>query len=177
MSKATPLLDAIKSQHQWLTELFTLAQEALIEKQCKLAFDIFATFSKVQQTHLSFENNHLLPKLALVEDCKWPHTLYLHEHNKIEQLLAKALANIKLGYHLNGSEYRRWLIATLDDQKTLKGVLEHHEAREEQGMLQELELNLDVTQIEGLCQTLLTKTENEIKKEDAQYNEWLNKMP
>lgn len=39
-----------------------------------------------------------------------------------------------------GQARRRWIIQLLDDDRTLKNVLEHHEEREEKGMLPELGL-------------------------------------
>lgn len=39
-----------------------------------------------------------------------------------------------------GQARRRWIIQLLDDERTLKNVLEHHEEREEKGMLPELGL-------------------------------------
>lgn len=39
-----------------------------------------------------------------------------------------------------GQARRRWIIQLLGDERTLKNVLEHHEEREEKGMLPELGL-------------------------------------
>ncbi len=177
---ARSLLNAIDQQHLFLNETFLLHQEALILCRPELSLSIFKEYMAFQISHLTFENDFLLPELSKIKDARWPHTLYKHEHNKVEQMLSKNLKNITEGCRYlehegasSTSTYRRWLIELLEKQKSLKNVLEHHEAREEQGMLMELDNNLAPEAIHELCNELDQQSKSVIESIDTLRPQWL----
>lgn len=105
-----------------------------------LACEWFDLFKAVLMGHIQQENEALLPRFeALGLKGQWPLLVYQKEHEKIAQLLDKTsamLTRLPAGPHAEG---RRNILAVLEYQRTLKNVIEHHEEREEKGMLPELD--------------------------------------
>lgn len=129
----------IQEDHSFMEETFALHQEALLEKNLPLAQQLLNLFEQQIRHHILFENNHLLP---LHNDCvsapRWGSHVYEAEHKKIISLLqgiGQQLQNL-----INTGCTRRDIIELLDQEKTLKGVIEHHEEREESSLLPELEI-------------------------------------
>jgi hypothetical protein len=88
--------------------------------------------------HMQFEEQHLFPAYAeLPEQGRWAASLYVQEHRKIQKLLEACSTGLEWlrEQRLDASQMRRNVIALIDREKTLKGLLEHHEAREEESML------------------------------------------
>ncbi|GAA3911964.1 hemerythrin domain-containing protein [Litoribacillus peritrichatus] len=176
------LFEAIDTQHQYLGDAFLLHQEALLVQKPQLALTIFNAYQQYQVAHLTFENEHLLPELEKIEDIRWPHTLYEHEHNKVEKMLAKSASELEEGALIikegapSNTAYRRWVIELLDRQKQLKNVLEHHEQREEQGMLNELDNALSQETLSHLCEQLTAQTRSAREAIEALKPEWLKAL-
>ena len=180
MLKSNPIYQAIDKQHQQLGELFVMHQEALLIQDIELALEIFYSYKALQVAHLTFENEHLLPELAKLNDTRWPHSLYLHEHNKVRDLLDKNELNLNQTQTLlessSNKEYRRWLIELFEQQKSLKNVLEHHEQREEQGMLCELFEQLDKDHVAQLASNLDAFTQPELEIVYSKSKDWIAKL-
>ncbi|MFC3149658.1 hypothetical protein ACFOEK_01305 [Litoribrevibacter euphylliae] len=180
MLKTNPIFQAIDKQHQQLGELFLMHQEALLIQEIELAMEVFYSYKALQIAHLTFENEHLLPELAKLKDTRWPHTLYLHEHNKVRDLLNKNDLNLNRSQEIlntgSAQQYRRWLIELFEQQKSLKNVLEHHEQREEQGMLLELFNQLDSDHVTRLANELEAFTQPELEIVYSKSKDWINQL-
>ena len=154
-----PLLNVLDHYHQRLENLFLCQQEALVEQRFELASQILTHYQALLSAHIQLENSLLLPLHEKVEKPRWASSLYQREHEKILTLLARAIEKLNAAQSEEGRSLRRLVIELLDYQRTLKGVLEHHEQREEQGLVPELSATLDLseevrlaTQLEALWQ-------------------------
>ncbi len=138
----TQFTDVITRCHEELDELFLLQQEALVQAKLEAALTLLGCFGELHQFHMDFENERLIPALTKLGDPgQWPASLYSSEHDKVQELLQKAERRL-LSLHearLSSRETRRGVIVLMDEQKTLKGVCEHHQEREQVGLLPELD--------------------------------------
>jgi len=142
MTATTSLKDVITLCHQELGQLFFAHQEAVLVGDLPRAIETLQQFTKVHDLHKSFEDKYLLPRLAELDDPgDWPASLYNHEHNKIGDLLTRLEEHLtKLSrQELAGTELHAELIDLLDREKSFKGLCEHHQEREEKGMLPALD--------------------------------------
>ena len=140
------LVKLIQQQHLELRELFMRHQEALLQLDFDEALRWLTHFSDCQRSHIQLEERYLFPLFDKIErQSQWDVSLYEKEHSKIEKFLQDSLADVNWlsEQTLSDSDLRRNIIALLDKQKTLKGLNEHHEDREETAMLKELEEQLD----------------------------------
>lgn len=133
----TSLTNTVCSFHARLNDLFEWQQEAIVEKKFDLACQLFELYYQLMDDHVHLENTLLLPAHASLNSTRWPSTLYRHEHDKILTLLDRAMQQLR-NIQQTSQAPRRMVITLLDYQRTLKNVLEHHEQREEQGILSEL---------------------------------------
>lgn len=137
--------------HCQLDELIICHQECLLEQNLTLAQETFKYFDQAMRLHIQFENEVLLPNWQLIsepssgakgaaEKPKWPFIIYQKEHDKLLAMLAKADAFLSICCqpYESRQQYRRHILNSLEYLKTLKNVAEHHEQREEQGLLPEL---------------------------------------
>lgn len=141
------LVEIIKKQHLDIRELFARHQEALLEGQLYDASIWLEQFYVCQKAHMQIEENYLFPEFAKIErKSKWDCSLYEKEHDKINKLYDNIVSDLNWlsEQGLNESQKRRNIIALLDKEKTLKGLNEHHEDREEEAMLKELDAYMDV---------------------------------
>ena len=83
--------------------------------------------------------------------------MYEKEHEKIETVFENISNDLQWlsEQQLNDSQLRRNIIALLDMEKTFKGLTGHHEEREEDALLKELDEQLD--------QALINKLGSDIK--------------
>ena len=98
------------------------------------------------QVHARMEERYLFPEFVKIErKSRWDVSLYEKEHEKIESLFENISNDLQWlsEQQLNESQLRRNIIALLDMEKTFKGLTEHHEEREENGMLKDLDEQLD----------------------------------
>jgi hypothetical protein len=147
MSKNANLNDVIAQCHQGLDEFFLLHQEAVLIGKFDDAIQLLNCFKELHHIHMTFEDKQLIPKLEELGDRgRWPASLYSSEHNKIQELLQKAedrLLALKKS-HLGGKIIRRDIITFIENEKVFKGVCEHHQEREEAGLLPELDKQADL---------------------------------
>ena len=139
---ASPLKALLEHYHERLNECLLLQQDALIDKDITLALQLFCQFQLLMTDHLRLENLILLPLHGEIETVRWPSSLYKLEHDKIIKLMSKAEQQLRSAQLNNNINRHREIVNIIDYQRTLKGVLEHHEAREEQGLVAELTQHL-----------------------------------
>lgn len=140
------LVEIIQKQHLELRELFARHQEALLQGQFENASTWLEHFGVCQKAHMQIEERYLFPEFVKIErTTKWACSLYEKEHDKIKQLYDNVAQDLDwlMEQELNESQLRRNIIALLDKEKTLKGLNQHHEEREEEAMLKELDEQLE----------------------------------
>ena len=144
----------IHKQHLDLRELFMQHQEYLLQGQFDEALTYLSYYDMCHHTHVQLEEGYLFPEFANIErQSKWDVSLYEKEHEKIASLF-ETLSNDLYWLseqQLTESQIRRNIIALLDKEKSFKGLTEHHEEREEEGMLMELDEKLDAGHIKQLA--------------------------
>jgi hypothetical protein len=147
------LVEIIQKQHLELRELFMRHQEMLLQGQFEDASLWLEQFNVCQQAHINIEERYLLPEFEKIErTTKWDSSLYKKEHDKITQLYDNIAEDLQwlIEQDLDESQRRRNIIALLDKEKSLKGLNEHHEEREEEAMLKELDEQLEQRQLKEL---------------------------
>lgn len=147
------LVELIHQQHQALQELFARHQETLLQGQFDLAEEWLQHYVNCLKAHMQIEEGYLFPEFAKIErKTKWDVSLYEKEHTKITTLYQNIIEDLNWlsEQELNESQRRRNIIALLDKEKTLKGLNEHHEEREEEAMLKELDEQLEERQLKEL---------------------------
>ena len=134
-----PTLTArILAEHQEMDELFLQHQEALLEQDWGKAQARYAAFHALLLRHIELEDSCLVPLHQQLAKPQWRTLVYTAEHDKvleIAQIMAERIAAPKPE---NASQRLRWIIKLLDDERSLKNLVEHHNEREEKGMLPEL---------------------------------------
>jgi len=142
MPDYTTFTETIGHCHDVLDEIFLIHQEAVLLGRFDDAIQLFNCYRELHDLHKAFEDEKLIPKFnEHGNHGRWPASLYLQEHDKIRELMQKTenylttLSNSEL----DGRNLRRNIIAFLDREKTFKGYCEHHQDREEEGMLPELD--------------------------------------
>ena len=136
------LVEIIHQQHIELSELFARHQEALLQGQFDEASEWLEYYLASLNVHMQIEERYLFPEFANIEhNSKWDVSLYEKEHQKLNQLNQTIKDDLQWlsEQELSPSQQRRNIIALLDKEKTVKGLSEHHEAREEEAMLKELD--------------------------------------
>ena len=147
------LVEIIKKQHLELRELFARHQEMLLLSQFEEAKVWMEHYSVCQKAHIQIEENYLLPEFGKIKrTTKWDSSLYEKEHAKILKIYQGIVEDLEWlsEQKIEESEKRRKIIALLDKEKTLKGLNEHHEEREEEAMLKELEEQLEERKLREL---------------------------
>jgi hypothetical protein len=151
------LVNIIHKQHLDLRELFAQHQEALLQGRFEEAMTHLYNFNLCHQSHAKLEERYLFPEFAkIVRQTKWDVSLYEKEHKKIEHLFENISEEVNWlsEQSLSESQLRRNIIALLDKEKTFKGLTEHHEEREEDAMLKELDEQLAPSLIKELVSDL-----------------------
>lgn len=123
--------------------------------QCKFgeALTSLNHYDVCHQAHAQLEERYLFPEFSKIKrQSKWDVSLYEKEHEKISILFE----NISEDLHwlskqqFSESLLRRNIIALLDKEKIFKGLTEHHEEREEEAMLKELDEQLEKNHVKQL---------------------------
>ncbi|HSR63681.1 MAG TPA: hypothetical protein VLN56_09775, partial [Gammaproteobacteria bacterium] len=143
----------IHKQHLELRELFMRHQEYLLQEEFENAIEQLEQFNTCLDAHMELEEEHLFPEFARIErKSRWNLDLYETEHVKIRRMHEHIAAELEWLHaeSLGASDRRRNIIALLDKEKTYKGMLEHHEDREEDAMLRELDEQLPAERLEEL---------------------------
>lgn len=181
--------------HDQLNEVFLLHQEALLLNALPLAVDFLSVFHELIALHIAVENEHINPLHAeLINDARWKTTLYVAEHDKILSLintLSDKLSD-KLQHIFSAQEHHkenhnektehtqkahnRWIIDILDYERTLKNVMEHHEEREEKGLLAELDEQLSSIALAALIETCHSQWHEPLQKQQDTINTLTRKL-
>jgi len=144
MVDQTSLSEVVTACHRTLDEFFLVHQEAVLVGRLGRAARLLECFCDLHGLHMEFEDRYLIP---ILDDCpgRWSAKLYSGEHDKIGKLLARTIDDLSAlsARPLSGRPLRRALISFIDGEKTLKGLCEHHQEREEKGMLPELDTHTD----------------------------------
>ena len=138
------LLQCVSYYHREIDEMLLLHQEAVIVQDIPLAEEALRLFSKLLHTHIEVEDKLLMPHHEKIEsEVRWRTQVYRDEHTKLFDLLGKIREMLRKAP--DSVDMRRWVIEFIDYERTFKNVMEHHEEREEKGLLPELdhELNRD----------------------------------
>lgn len=134
---ATSLPGLVDRFHRRLETAFMQHQHRLVLHDFDAAVDAFADFRKELTAHMEAEDEVLLPAHDEIVQKQWPTTVYRQEHRKITRLLQRVSERLDRK-PAAAADDPQWLIELLDLERKLKHVLEHHEAREEHGLLPEL---------------------------------------
>ncbi len=151
------LVEIIHKQHLDLREVFAQHQEALLQGHFEEAMTLLHNFNLCHESHAKLEERYLFPLFDKIKhQSKWDVSLYEKEHEKIDhlfQIISEAMSWLS-EQSLSESQLRRNIIALLDKEKTFKGLTEHHEEREEDAMLKELDEQLEPSLIKELVSDL-----------------------
>jgi hemerythrin-like domain-containing protein len=138
--------------HRALGQLLTMHQEALLIDDMVLALNVFELFHDALQRHLDVEHNVVLPlHRELVAEHRWSSLVYEKEHDKLMQMTARIRRELASLSSLQGRARRLAILELLDFQRSFKGVMEHHEQREEQALLPELDSCRDSEIFQQAC--------------------------
>jgi hypothetical protein len=147
------LVNTIHKQHLDLRELFLQHQEFLLQGQSDEALICLKHYDTCHQVHAQLEERYLFPEFTKIERrSRWDVSLYEKEHEKITSLFENISEDLNWlsEQQLTESQTRRNIIALLDKEKTFKGLTKHHEEREEDGMMKELDEQLENNHIKQL---------------------------
>lgn len=131
----------LTDDHMALSQLFARHQEALVVRSWARAARLLEHYQKRLQYRISLEERHLLP-YCVGEKLPGQWQVYISEHRRLEDALHNA--NIRLATARRRGITAAVLIALLDEEKTLKYVLEHHLQREEAEFSTTLQQSLPV---------------------------------
>jgi hemerythrin-like domain-containing protein len=133
-------LDLLLEQHDTLVDLFASHQEALLDRRWTEAAGLLEEYDRRLRRHMRVEEEHLLSRCEHAQAVRWPAKVYRAEHRRIEQLMERAAE------HLTNAQRREItpavLLSLLDEERTLKHLVEHHHEREEKGLFGELRREL-----------------------------------
>lgn len=138
MQEPDSLLALVALFHREIDDTLLLHQEALLLADHALASEAFALVQAQLRAHIEVEDRLLLPLAPQVRE-RFAPGVYAAEHGKILALLDATAGRLAA---LDVAD-RRAVIALLDQERVLKNVVEHHETREEQGLLPGLDAGLD----------------------------------
>lgn len=164
------LYQCISHFHGEMNEILHLHQEALLVQDLPLAIRFLRLFKSLIITHIEWEESHLLRlHEELVDEPQWKTLIYREEHNKIRDMLKEVIVRLNQTPVTNN---RRWTIEILDYERVFKNVLEHHEEREEKGLLIELDHFLKKPQQDKLitdCHLTLQHSLDNVEEDLQQY--------
>lgn len=123
-------------QHLAFGDLFARHQEALLDRRLEDAAQLLEEYGERLAEHIAFEERTLLPKCGSDGSSRWPPGVYRAEHRRIEQLLEKTRERLRREtcHGITAAA----LIALLDEERTLKRLVEHHHEREETALFAEV---------------------------------------
>ena len=155
MSNSDDPFTILKHEHTKLDRLFLLHQEMLVNRSWVRAMRLLEVYQQRLAAHIHIEDHVLLPYCVAGSTgaVRWEARVYTAEHRRLEELVDKARA------HLAAIRRRgvksAMLIGLLDEEKTVKNVLEHHHEREEKGLYDELRGHLPAEVSQHLMAALL----------------------
>lgn len=128
--------DMLRDEHRLLTRLFELHQESLLDREWDRARQLLERYCFCMQRHIQLEERFLLaPSETAGTGMRWADEVYRAEHRRIMLLLERIIERVtRAGRRgMKAAE----LIALLDQERTLKHLLEHHHHREEMALFNE----------------------------------------
>ena len=133
------LLSALLRDHEGLRGLFEDHQRSLLNKDIDNAVGIFTEFEEVLSRHIRFEETYLLPKYAQEggETAGGTLAIFQAEHEKLLAVTSQLAHEILALY--GGTDIDAQIIRLLDQETSLKGLLDHHAHREENILAPRLE--------------------------------------
>ena len=123
----------LEGEHARMLLLVQQARVALVDGDVAAARAALDALAMLHAQHAAREERDLLPRIG--EDARWQAKVYLAEHRKLEQL-GDALRE-RLAAHPSHVEDRVLRLALIDAHHPLQHLMEHHFAREEQGVFVE----------------------------------------
>ena len=144
---------ALADEHAALTQLFARHQAALIMRAWARAARLLDSHQKRLARHIKLEERYLLPYCPREKlPNQWPARVYSAEHQRIQELASKL--SLRFAKLRRRGVTSAALIALLDEEKTLKHILEHHHAREEMALFATLPRILSEPQRDELAHAL-----------------------
>lgn len=144
----------LSGDHAVFEELLWLHQEALLERDCALAADIWQAWFERLRAHARAEEAWLLPCLeSAAWEAPWPARVYRAEHARLQQLAdahRAALAERAAGK----GPGRRETLGLIAAARRVADMSAHHEQREEEGLFPLLEANLPATALQALGESV-----------------------
>ncbi|MGA9852269.1 MAG: hemerythrin domain-containing protein [Gammaproteobacteria bacterium] len=147
-------ITTLADEHVALAQLFARHQEALVTRAWARAARLLDHYQKRLQYQIQLEERFLLP--YCVEEKapgQWQARVYMAEHRRLEELLHKA--GVRLAAARRRGVTSAGLIALLDEEKTLKHVVEYHYQREEIALFSILRQSLPEEVRTGLVHVLM----------------------
>lgn len=149
-------LTALSQEHDALTRMFALHQQALVTRAWARAAHLLEHYQQRLRRHIELEERYLLPYCAETKaPGRWPARVYALEHHRLEELLNKTSARLAIARRRGVQPAA--LVALLDQEHALKHVLEHHHQREDQALFVELRESLPLEAREELSQALQSR--------------------
>lgn len=139
------LAEIIHKQHLQLKEMFSCHQELLLQGDLNEAFSLLEKYAFYQKAHIQIEEESIFIEFTKIyRETLWDLSLYKKEHKNIIKLYKNIAEDLNWLRHqsMDASQKYRKIIAIIDKEKTLKGLNEHHEAREIEAMIKELDEKL-----------------------------------
>lgn len=140
MNDKNPVMtfEEVEREHEELTEMFLVHQEALLALDPELAAARLDRYEQRLLRHMDFEEQHLIPIYARAGNIPGgPVEFYTGEHARMREFLGRfraALADLRRVDPARGSVGRavaaRKVIALFDAEATYKNLAEHHHMRE-----------------------------------------------
>ncbi|HKT32765.1 MAG TPA: hemerythrin domain-containing protein [Gammaproteobacteria bacterium] len=144
---------ALADEHAALTQLFARHQAALVTRAWARAARLLDSHRKRLAQHIELEERYLLPYCPREKlPNQWPARVYSAEHQRIQELASKL--SLRFAKLRRRGVTSAALIALLDEEKTLKHILEHHHAREETALFANLPRILSESQRDELAHVL-----------------------
>lgn len=138
-ARADPI-GLLLQQHVALGDLFARHQEALLERRWEEAARRLEDYAGHLRCHIELEERYVLPHGGHRKALRWPIEVYRAEHRRIEQLLDNAAQRLERACATRITAAT--IISLLDEERTLKHLIEHHHDREEQGLFGEVRAEL-----------------------------------
>lgn len=129
--------DTLRDEHRSLIRLFALHQESLLNRDWERARRLLEHYCGLMQRHIEIEERFLLlPGETDAIGMRWRSEVYRAEHRRIGLILQKIVERIMRA----GQQGMRpaGVIALLDQERTLKHLIEHHHHREETALFNEM---------------------------------------
>jgi len=128
----------LQREHATLDQMFLLHQGILVNRGWARAARLLAYYQQQLSQHIQIEEQMLLPycTIAAPGEARWDAHVYVAEHRRLEELVGKAATRLAVIRRRGVSA--AMLIGLLDQERTIKHVMQHHHEREAKGLFYEL---------------------------------------